>query len=410
MASPPYNIFTQHCDPDGALAKLQELLPEAAVTRDADGQWTRIKGTWKRGWLKPSLTLTVNHDPSYYAGPGWATQVDGMAGYFSKFPDAKRRPDLFGYLPGLSFALSFLFDPDSADEDPRHAVVFQMAEAMDGVIFLPGCLVDSQGRVIVAADGESDPEAELPGHEPANLDGEESIGRAGGSEESACEAPNAERVLARLILMTALVNRGFIESSPTDEMESTRQNMIEAIADSPAWEEAESWESDALQTPVGETDDRLKWQLPWLSEGAMVLAWAMELADLPSYDQQVDTKLLYDLEEKVRSRKPAPPLRPLSEMQTLAFQMLAIHWRLRQFHVKGEAMDFAAYAPKAWCGPMDLSLARLIDNDLEVNGRPLSQASEEQWKTAAGIMEERRKAINWLLGHHPVYSETDTST
>lgn len=410
MPSAPYNIFTQHCNPDGALAKLKELLPEAEVTQHPDGHWSKIKGTWKRGWLKKALTLTVNHDPTYYAGPGWHTQVDGMAGYFSKFPDAKRRQDLFSYLPGLSFALSFILDPDPVDEDPRQAVIFEMVQFLDGVIFLPGCLLDSHGRPIVAADGESDPEAALPAHEPAaHHEGGEPTARVGGAEDAVGEPPDAERVISRLILLASLVERGLLETESPRQAERLRQEMVEGLHESVA-SEAEEWEVHALHTPIGGLDEKLKWKLPWLSEGAMVLAWSLELTELPAYDVQVDTKALHEIAKKVARAQPGPALRPAFDIQTLAFQMLAIHWRLRQFYLKGEPMDFVAYAPKAWCGPMDLSLARLADNDLEVRGKPLSRSSEEAWKTAAGIMEERRTAINWLMGHHPIYSETDTST
>jgi hypothetical protein len=142
----------------------------------------------------------------------------------------------------------------------------------------------------------------------------------------------------------------------------------------------------------------------------MVLAWALELAELPSYDQQVDVHELYKVAEHLEASESPPSLRPRSDLEQLAFQMLAIHWRLTEFSVTPKAMDFEEYAPRAWCGAMDLSLARLVDHDLAVRGVPLSQASEEAWKIASGIMEERRRAIHWLLGHDPVYSENDTST
>jgi len=41
---------------------------------------------------------------------------------------------------------------------------------------------------------------------------------------------------------------------------------------------------------------------------------------------------------------------------------------------------------------------------------PISKADEYSLIAASGIMEERRKALQWVLGQTPVYSETDTST
>ena len=40
------------------------------------------------------LRLTFRHDPDYYDGPGWLRQVLGMQGYFSRFPDRERKPDI----------------------------------------------------------------------------------------------------------------------------------------------------------------------------------------------------------------------------------------------------------------------------------------------------------------------------
>jgi hypothetical protein len=143
----------------------------------------------------------------------------------------------------------------------------------------------------------------------------------------------------------------------------------------------------------------------------MVLAWALGFGELPPYDQQVDPTDLYAATDRVFLHDDGTiAMRPLEQLETLAFQMLAIHWRLRQFYLDHKAMDFIAFAPKAWCGPMDLTLARIMEKDLEINGRPLAQSAESEWICASGIMEERRKALYWLLGQDPVYSQNDTST
>ncbi len=159
-----------------------------------------------------------------------------------------------------------------------------------------------------------------------------------------------------------------------------------------------------LETPLGKLDEKSVWNVTWQCEGAIVLAWALRLAELPAYDEQVSVDLLYEIGLRPEVAALVSSLRTREEMEALDFQMLAIHWRLRQYSLEGKAMDFVAFAPTAWCGPMDLSLARLIDNDLEVNGARIDESPEPAWRIAAGIMQERRQAVEWLLGGDALYS------
>lgn len=403
MASPPVNIFSQHRKPEEVLQALQQLLPEAVVETNADGVWSSAKGTWKRGLLKSSLQMEVRHDPDYYAGSGWGTQLSGMSGYFGQFPGASKRPELFDYLPGLSFAVSFIIEPAFTDKDPRQDVIAAIARLVDGVIFLPGCLSDAEGRLIISADDDADPEAQIPANQRVKNESPDPS-----DELPAGGPPSEERIISRLIFMGALVNRGFMEEHP--EGETLRMEMLDDFRNSAAWQEGEEDEIEALETPVGGLPDKKRWELPWLSEGAAVLAWSLGLMELPAYDEQVSTDELYKVIDDLENESLTPKLRNPDELEKLSCQMFAIHWRLRQYDIDPKAMDFAEFAPRAWWGPMDLSLARLANNDLEVNGMPLYESSEENWKCASGIMEERRKAVHWLQGEHPVYSENDTST
>lgn len=182
------------------------------------------------------------------------------------------------------------------------------------------------------------------------------------------------------------------------------------LKDSESWNEAEEWEAQVLEAPVGTLSPKLRWKLPWLSEGAAILGWALRQIELPAYDKQVKVESLYRIRDAIKSAGIGLDLRPSEEMDILSNQMLAIHWRLRQFSVKRESMDFAEYAPRSWWGELDLGLARLINNDLEVNGCTIAESTEESWRCASGIMEERRTAILWLLGAADKYSEVDTST
>ena len=411
MNHPPFNIFTQRLDPEGTLARLLELLPNSEVSYHADGTWAAISGCWKRGWLKKALTLKVQNNPDYYAGDEWRTQLAGMANYFRQFPGSEAREDVFGFFPCLKFALSFTLDPDPVDGDPRQELIFEMVKFMEGVIFLPTCLLDGEGRVLLAANGENDPDATLPTNAVVffkkGFSTEEGIEN---DAEHELRPPTLEQIQARLVLMAALVDRGVMEDSPDIEGEQQRAALVKGLRGSLAWELAEPFEREALECPAGELKDQTTRNLEWLSEGAMVLAWALQLADLPAYDEQVDVYVLYDVRDRLIEGSVVSVLRDAQVIDKLAFQMLAIHWRLQQYSLESKALDFVDYAKRAWCGPMDLSLAKLIDNDLAVGNAPFVVAPEEAWRCANGIMQERRKAAHWLLGHEPVYSENDAST
>lgn len=406
MARPAFNvfnIFTHQLDPGGALAELKRLLPEAQVEDRPDGGWELV-AEWKRGWLKKSLTLTVRSSPDYYTGDGWNQQIQGMEGYFRRFPTAFAQPEIFGYLRGLKYCASFVLDPDPVDDDPREEIMFQMARFMDGILFLPGCLLDAEGRTLIALEGESDPEAKLPDHVPVE---------AALVDETRIEGemPTVERMTQRLILMSTMVNRGFLEDcDPEEKPENHRRDDVALLKDSAAWDEAEPWEREALEAPVGSLEKTLGRKLQWQSEGALTLAWALNLAELPPYDKQVDVNQLYGLAKELREGKLQPRLRSEEELETVAFQWLAIHWRIRQFSLDGKEMDFVGYAPKSWCGAMDLSAARILERDLAIGDVPIVKAPEEAWQSASGNLEERRTALQWVLGQSPVYSETDTST
>lgn len=449
MAFPPVNIFTHKRDPEGTLSRLLQLVPGATVTRRGDGSWQSVQMTWKRGWLKKPLVMTANHDPDYYSDPGWQVQKDGMRNYAGSFPGADTRPDVLEYLPHLAFSFNFILEGDPEAADPRMDVIFQMAQHVDGILFLPGQFLDSFGQVLISADGQNNPEARVPVIEAANANpGQrveailEGFGFFDATAQSALRPnpddhwetpeekerridervkaileevgqlrvppPEPDRILRRFLMLAALARRGFMESS--GESEAMRQKIIRSLKAQGAWEEAEDWESKALETPVGNLGEKLGWKLPWLCEGAAVLAWAMGLYPLPAYDQEADVSQLDEIASGVMSGDLTPTFRSQEEIKVLKKQMHAIHWRLRQFYLKPQPMDFVAFAPTAWWGAMDLSLARIQDQDLEVCGQALADAPEEDWKRTSGILEERRTAIHWLLGDSEIYSKTDTSS
>ena len=90
--------------------------------------------------------------------------------------------------------------------------------------------------------------------------------------------------------------------------------------------------------------------------------------------------------------------------------MFALHWRLRQFYLKLDKMDFKQFAKEAWFGPLDISGLRFIDNDLALGETGISQAAGEEFRKCLRITSERHQTANWLIGSDKIYSKVATST
>jgi hypothetical protein len=166
---------------------------------------------------------------------------------------------------------------------------------------------------------------------------------------------------------------------------------------------------------VGKLDRQAAVDATWRLEGLAVLAWALNRFDLPPHDQQVDPgKLLPALgilnAERSKALLAEPALRPPDELKARSDQLFAIHWRLRNFRLKPEAMNFRDFARTAWFGPLNIEGVRLVGDDLAVGDSAIANADPDAVGAAQSAAEERHKAINWLHGHALWYSEVDTST
>jgi len=162
MVMEPITLFAATVDPAAVARKLRELSPTVAID-GPDDNWRNAVVTFAKGNQKQTLTFT--HDPAYYAEPNWSTQMSGMRGYFSGFPDTDRKPQAMALISSFRFSLGTLFEPDyDPEDDPRLDIVFAVAEVLDGALFTPSSLRDANGRILFGAEGEDegDPDAVWP--------------------------------------------------------------------------------------------------------------------------------------------------------------------------------------------------------------------------------------------------------
>jgi hypothetical protein len=223
--------------------------------------------------------------------------------------------------------------------------------------------------------------------------------------------------MRRAMVLAAVSNPALIENEAAklDDPDGTRQRMLAWIEELGLGDELEPEEWKVLQRPVGTLDKQAMLNAMWRVEGLGVLAWALQLYELPPYDQLVAPPDLYDAlgllsSERGASLLASPELRSQDELDEMNAHLLAFHWRMRDFSIRPQPMDFVAFSKNCWFGEFDVSRFRLIGGDLAIGDAAIADARQEAVQTAQSTAMERHLAINWLAGYSDVYSETDTST
>ncbi|MFA6545889.1 MAG: DUF4272 domain-containing protein [Limisphaerales bacterium] len=227
--------------------------------------------------------------------------------------------------------------------------------------------------------------------------------------------PKPERVLARSFCISALICRSFLDPHSDDANCMTTNGKIlpwiEAVG---AGDELELWEAEALAQPMGSWNERQRVDCSWMSEGLVMLVWALSLCPLPTHDECVDPKEVTDacgfLRDDGAQFGQNARLRSVPELKSAGKRAFAIHWRTRQFQLDRKAMDFENLARTAWFGPLDIAGVALVDSDLSVGDLSLFNADPVDVHRVTSIARERHRAANWLLGECTLFSEVDTST
>ena len=290
---PPLNLFSHNIDPAGVLDVLRDF---GDLTVDGQvSEWTEATVRSKAGLFRKH-SVTLGHSVEYYSEPEWSQQMSDMMGYFASFPDSAARTNTLRLVRSFRFALALPdqdFDFNEPERDPRLQVVFAVAKHLDAVLFQPGYLIDSTGRVLLDPSGESEPEAvlpataELPGWYADGATGEED-GEAEEDEDYEPMPPDAEKVMRRALALAAITARALTEKEEPrpDDMEGFRRELNEWVSALGLDDELEPAEAEFLARQ-DVPDEQALVNAVWRIEGLAVLAWALGLADMPRYDQLV---------------------------------------------------------------------------------------------------------------------------
>lgn len=197
--------------------------------------------------------------------------------------------------------------------------------------------------------------------------------------------PTAPRVAARGQVLTVQGYRAAVEQGGADPVAE------QALRDCIAWcervglrDEFEPEEWEILVTPFGRLPLRRQVDASWRIEGAMVLAWALGLCELPDSGQQIAGVTVADalafLSDEAASLRQRAVLRPVAELERHLDECITLHWRLRQFSIAPAAIDFVDFAARCQWVHMRLDRLHIVDRDLAVGGVPLSKAPEPEWR------------------------------
>lgn len=393
------------------MSALRTRCPQITVQGDGD-HWTEIAlPPIRKGFLRRLRTLVLIHDPAYYAEPNWSKQLLGMIGYFDRFPDAPHKEEVLDLIGYFRFAIAVKADPevDLDGDDERKSVIFDICRSMDGVLFTPSSLRDAEGRVLLSRGGTANQHFKLPS--PVWMEN----GRIVTSlplvsrntdldhESEDIPPPDADRVARRALVLGAVAARGLGHA----------EGLIEWIRGAGAEEELEEGERKLLEAVLIEEKERV--DASWRVEGLAVLAWALKLSELPAHDCPIDPQLVLTsigFRDPSASRRliSEASLRPEGEIEAMRLRLLAIHWRVREFSLNPQPLDFPEISRTAWFGPLELTGVELAERDLSIHGLPIHRADEVAIRETSSIAMERHLAINWLCGFSSLYSETDIST
>jgi hypothetical protein len=419
MATEIINIFARAADQAGVARRLRELHPPVAID-GPDHDWRTATVTFGRLWSKRRLTFT--YDPEYHARSNWVAQMSGMSGFLQRFPESGRKQIAVALPTTFRYSIAAFLEPALAGgEDPRFGVLTAVARHLDGVLFTPAGLRDAHGRVLFSAGGEAyeDPNAVWP-RVVAQVSAE-----ADDEEVDEPSPPAAERVSRRALALAALTARAVLEDDPRARGAAERhRELLEWVREigiedelegpDPDWPD-EPNERSILAAPPGKLDPRSHVNTSWRAEGLAVLAWALGRYDLPPHDQPAKVEDLWEAvghlrADRARELLASPVLRPREEIGALRGRLFALHWRLRDYFVRPERMDFAEFARTSWFGPLDIAGLPLAKGDLALGGKPIDQADPRVFADAHSAAQERHLAVNWLSEGPRLYSEADTST
>lgn len=167
-------------------------------------------------------------------------------------------------------------------------------------------------------------------------------------------------------------------------------------------------ETEALAAAPGALAPPQRARFAPQAEAAAVLAWALQRAPLPAFAQDADgaatAAALGWLDGAGVELATGARLRAREQLMALLDALGAVHWRLLDHTRRPEAsVSMQRFAPDQHDWPADVPPCELVDGDLGLDGQPLRQLDGSALFAALRRLQERHRALLWLLGQQRDY-------
>ncbi|MDG3007264.1 DUF4272 domain-containing protein [Paludisphaera mucosa] len=237
-----------------------------------------------------------------------------------------------------------------------------------------------------------------------------------GGDDREGAPPEARVVAARALIQGAVACRGSIEfefEHDADGAVDFNDRLVRWLGDLGLFAAIEPLEAALLETPVGSIPRSKAIESTWACEGMAILAWSLGRVDLPSHDQLVDKFAVADalgfLGDDARSLLERPALRPLDELAAYREFCYDVHVRLRG-RLKGRK-PLARPIETRSIERLPLEKLRIVvREDLAIDGRPIEECVDRRVAEVERVTHHRHRASIWLVGEHPLYTETPVDT
>lgn len=389
MKEATLSVYGRRGDPGAIALAIARAIPGSDLTHR--GKTHRVSVASKRTLfrqIQPELVVEV--DPSRFASARAEQQRTLVHQQIVRRMRGPGLESVLAMIPEVRLAVSFVHsDPHHSigPGDPLFQVVLDVAARVDGfVLDLPnGRLFSTTGQLWGSTEHFL-----VDGGTPVDL--------------------SLDRVQWRLVALVAVAARALTEYDGRD-LNQARDGITDWVRACGASTELEELEQAMLIRPPASMDGTELAHWSWQIEGAVVLAWTLDLIDeLPAFDEAVDPTLLSAVLRFPDSDRTDAVLRSgrrrhQAIIDSEAERHSAIYWRLTQFAAHHEALDLETFTHDTPSGPVRFDNVPLIGGDLAVGGRPVKYADPDTLDVVLGITSERLRALNWLR-RGGIYSET----
>jgi hypothetical protein len=220
-------------------------------------------------------------------------------------------------------------------------------------------------------------------------------------------------VARRALALCAVACRSQLEPhAGDDEARAIHASVRAWLAAARVDAELEDDERRTVETPLGQLSRDDAAAAGWRGEGAATLAWGLGRWSLPAIDATVDAAdvamRLDWLDDEPLALAESARLRARTDVVQLAEMLEVAQWRLDRALGGEPPVSLRSFDAGTFAWPREAEpLAFTPGGDLAIGGVALDAAPEDALRVARRIVAERRRAVNWLAGQHPVYSAVE---